>query len=54
MDEIDKQIIKELNKNARVSIKELTDIVFLSAPAVKTRIEKLEEQGIILAIYSIM
>ena len=48
MDEIDKQIIKELNKNARVSIKELTDIVFLSAPAVKTRIEKLEEQGIIL------
>lgn len=28
MDEIDKQIIKELNKNARVSIKELTDIVF--------------------------
>ena len=48
MDEIDKLILKELDKNARISIKELTDIVYLSAPAVKARIEKLEEQGIIL------
>lgn len=48
MDEIDKLILKELDKNARISIKELTDIVYLSAPAVKARIEKLEEYGIIL------
>ena len=46
MDEIDKLILKELDKNARISIKELTDIVYLSAPAVKARIEKLEEQGL--------
>lgn len=47
MDEIDKKIIVELNKNARVSIKDLAEIVLLSAPAVKTRIEKLEEAGLI-------
>lgn len=47
MDEIDLKIIKELDKNARITAKELADIVFLSAPAVKSRIERLEELGII-------
>lgn len=47
MDSIDKTILNELNKNARISIKDLTEIVYLSAPAVKSRIEKMEEQGII-------
>lgn len=44
MDEIDKLILKELDKNARISIKELTDIVYLSAPAVKARIESLKNK----------
>lgn len=52
MDEIDKKIINALCKNARTSVKELADEVFLSAPAVKTRIEKLEESKIILG-YSV-
>lgn len=47
MDEIDLKIIKELDKNARMTAKELAEIVFLSAPAVKSRIERLEELGII-------
>ena len=47
MDEIDLKIIKELDKNARITAKELAEIVFLSAPAVKSRIERLEELGII-------
>lgn len=48
MDEIDKKILNELCKNARVSVKDLAEMVYLSAPAVKTRIEKLEESGVIL------
>ena len=47
MDEIDLKIIKELDKNARITAKELAEIVFLSAPAVKSRIERLEELCII-------
>lgn len=47
MDSIDKVIINELSKNARISIKDLAEKVYLSAPAVKTRIEKLENDGII-------
>lgn len=47
MDEIDVKILNELNKNARIAVKDLAEIVFLSAPAVKSRIEKLEELGII-------
>lgn len=47
MDEIDKKILNELCKNARISVKDLAELVFLSAPAVKSRIERLEETGII-------
>lgn len=48
MDEIDKKILNELGKNARISVKDLAEMVYLSAPAVKSRIEKLEDSGIIL------
>lgn len=47
MDKIDAILISELQKNARVSIKTLTNKVFLSAPAISARIEKLEKQGLI-------
>lgn len=47
LDSIDKKIIEMLQKNARVSIKEMAKEVFLSSPAVSARIEYLEKSGII-------
>lgn len=47
MDKIDATLISELQKNARVPIKTLTKKVFLSSPAISSRIEKLERQGLI-------
>ncbi len=46
-DNIDKKIIEMLQKNARVSIKDIAKEVFLSSPAVSARIEYLEKSGII-------
>ncbi|MEM5528576.1 winged helix-turn-helix transcriptional regulator [Gammaproteobacteria bacterium AS21] len=48
MDYINKRIIKELHQNSRITISDLSRLVHLSAPAVKERIEKLEDQGVIL------
>ncbi|MEI5990914.1 Lrp/AsnC family transcriptional regulator [Enterococcus crotali] len=47
MDSIDYQILELLEKNARISITELSQHISLSSPAVKERILKLEEKGII-------
>jgi|TARA_R110000772_G_scaffold95317_8_gene193581 Lrp/AsnC family leucine-responsive transcriptional regulator len=47
MDAINKIIIKKLHDNSRMPISELSRQVHLSAPAVKERIQKLEEQGVI-------
>lgn len=47
MDKIDLKIIRSLQKNARISLKVLAEEVFLSPPAVATRIEKLEQAGVI-------
>lgn len=47
MDHIDEQIITLLQKNARTSLKELSEAVFLTTPAVSNRIERLERDGII-------
>lgn len=47
MDIINKIIIQKLHDNSRIPISELSRQVHLSAPAVKERIEKLEEQGVI-------
>ncbi len=47
MDKIDRQLIALLQKNARTPLKDLAAGVYLSAPAVSSRIEKLENQGII-------
>ncbi len=47
MDEIDVQIINLLAKNARMSIKKISNTVKLSSPAVSTRITRLEELGYI-------
>ena len=47
MDSIEKQIIDMLQHNARTPLKTIAEKVFLSSPAVSTRIEHLEKQGII-------
>lgn len=47
MDHIDEHIISLLQKNARMSLKDLAKEVYLSTPAVSARIEKLEKEGVI-------
>lgn len=46
-DLIDKQIIQILQNNARTPIKDIAKKVFLSSPAVSSRIERMEKAGII-------
>jgi len=47
MDYIDHEILKQLERNAKITTKEIAAQVHLSAPAVAERIKKLEEQQII-------
>ena len=46
MDKIDAMLITLLQENARAPLKLLASKVFLSAPAVSSRIDKLENSGI--------
>ena len=47
LDNIDYQIIDMLQKNARISAKEISEKVFLSSTAVAARIDRLVQRGII-------
>lgn len=47
LDDIDKKLIQLLSENSRASLHDLSKQVFLSPPAVSSRIEKLENKGII-------
>jgi DNA-binding Lrp family transcriptional regulator len=47
MDEIDRQIIASLRDDARGSYRAIGDVVGLSAPAVKRRVDRLEAEGVI-------
>ena len=47
MDQIDQKLIAILQQNARMPLKSIAAQVFLSAPAVSARIEKLEAQKMI-------
>lgn len=47
MDQIDTDILLQLQRNAKISMKELAASVHLSSPAVIERVKKLEEQGMI-------
>lgn len=47
MDKVDLKLIELLQENARHSLKYLANEVFLSTPAVSSRLQRLEEQGII-------
>lgn len=47
LDETDKKIINELKKNSRISMTELGKKVFLTGQAVKNRIERLQDLGVV-------
>ena len=47
LDNIDKMIITMLQENARMSLKEIAQKVYLSSPAVSARIENLVQSGYI-------
>ena len=52
LDHIDEQIIKLLHENARTPLKTIASQVFLSSPAVSTRIERLEKAGILTGYHA--
>src|SRR5437764_14467876 len=54
MDEIDKRIVALLRENARRSYQEIGRHVHLSAPAVKRRVDRLEQEGVILGYTAIV
>lgn len=47
MDQIDRKILNALQKNARVSLKTLSEECFISSPAIAARISRLEKHGVI-------
>ena len=47
MDQIDLQIVQLLQTNARISLSDIGRKISLSTPAVSSRIQKLQEQGVI-------
>ncbi len=48
MDSCDRKIISELRRDSRISLSDLADIIGVSRVTVRTRLERLKEQGIIL------
>ncbi|MFP7253791.1 Lrp/AsnC family transcriptional regulator [Terribacillus goriensis] len=49
LDHTDLQILEELSKNSRITMKELGEKVHLTSPAASARVAKLEDSGIIEA-----
>lgn len=49
LDDIDRRIIAALARDARLAIKDLAQIVGLSAPSTSERVRRLEERGVIRA-----
>jgi Lrp/AsnC family transcriptional regulator, leucine-responsive regulatory protein len=47
IDNTDKEILKELSQNSRITMKELGKKVHLTGPATSARVAKLEDSGII-------
>ncbi|WP_125769011.1 Lrp/AsnC family transcriptional regulator [Companilactobacillus furfuricola] len=47
MNDIDQKILNYLQSNGRLSIKKLSEALFITAPAVSQRLKKLEENGYI-------
>jgi Lrp/AsnC family transcriptional regulator, leucine-responsive regulatory protein len=49
LDPTDQRIIRALDRDARISIKELSTLVGLSSPSVSERLRRLEQRGVIAA-----
>ena len=47
LDKTDMDILDELSKNSRITMKELGEKVYLTGPATSARVEKLEDSGVI-------
>jgi len=47
IDEMDKEILNELNKNARLSFRDLAKILGISVATISHRVKKMEDLGII-------
>ncbi len=47
MDELDRKILRLLEENARMTLKEIAKRIALTSPAVSERIRRMEKQGII-------
>jgi Lrp/AsnC family transcriptional regulator, leucine-responsive regulatory protein len=54
LDEIDHQLVRCLRANARATLAELATEVNLSSPAVKRRIDRLHERGVIIGYTAIV
>ncbi|MDR2741760.1 MAG: Lrp/AsnC family transcriptional regulator [Treponema sp.] len=54
LDDFDRKIVTALQKNARISLTELSGIVHLSLPAVRTRLLKLQDQGYFTSFSAIL
>jgi DNA-binding Lrp family transcriptional regulator len=54
MDDVDQRIVALLRENARRSYKDVGDQVHLTAPAVKRRVDRLEDEGVILGYTAIV
>jgi DNA-binding Lrp family transcriptional regulator len=54
MDEVDRVIVALLRENARRSYQDIGGHVHLSAPAVKRRVDRLEQDGVILGYTTIV
>jgi DNA-binding Lrp family transcriptional regulator len=48
LDKIDYEILRMLKSNARIPLAHISKIVGLSSPSIKDRIQKLEDEGVIL------
>ena len=54
LDDIDREILRELMRNARVSFRELGERVALSANATAERVRRLRERGVIVAYRAVL
>src|SRR5579864_5487708 len=54
MDETDREIVALLRENARRSYQDIGKRVHLSAPAVKRRVDRLEQDGVILGYTAVV
>ncbi len=54
MDIYDRKIISELRRDSRISLSDLANVIGVSRVTVRTRLERLKEQGIILGFTVIL